>query len=318
MVGKIFFRLLCYVVMKQIILTISLFFSITKILAFDTSNFAKIDAFAKKTKSTQTIEKLAHKLTNQYTKPEEKYRAIFTWISYHIAYDTEALKNSKKRITDPKGVLRKKRTVCAGYSKLFQQMCFSVGLECEIISGWARGSKREIGKELGKKTTHAWNAIKLDGQWYLCDVTWAAGYTNGPEFHQDFVDAYFCTPPQLFLNNHYPEDKKWFLTTSISKKKFVNQVYYGRNGTQMMIEDVNLKDGNILYKKDKKIVFEVKVPTAVKKVGVFTPKDKYLTIVDFEQKDGVISFEVSLKKYGKYFLISMDGDVRLVYRMIKQ
>jgi hypothetical protein len=53
----------------------------------------------------------------------------------------------------------------------------------------------------------------IDSNWYLLDVTWAAGYLNyaGNNFTKDYNDYYFLTPPKYFVQDHYPDDIKWTL-----------------------------------------------------------------------------------------------------------
>ena len=50
--------------------------------------------------------------------------------------------------------------VCQGYAGLFQRLCKEVGIETRYITGYGGGE------------AHAWNIVKLDGQWYNVDVTW--------------------------------------------------------------------------------------------------------------------------------------------------
>ena len=58
------------------------------------------------------------------------------------------------------GALVKQIAVCAGYAQTFVNMADACGLEAKYIVGKAGGG------------AHAWNRIKLDGQWYNVDVTW--------------------------------------------------------------------------------------------------------------------------------------------------
>lgn len=48
------------------------------------------------------------------------------------------------------------KTVCNGYTRIFQALCAGRGLECEIVYG----------------ADHAWNRVLLDGQWRYVDITW--------------------------------------------------------------------------------------------------------------------------------------------------
>ena len=54
------------------------------------------------------------------------------------------------------------------------------GLECEKISGQAKGAGYYPGcfdpdNLSDGPGAHAWNAVKLDGEWFVSDATWAAG-----------------------------------------------------------------------------------------------------------------------------------------------
>ncbi len=51
------------------------------------------------------------------------------------------------------------RTVCAGYSRAFQYIMQQLGIPCYYCTGYA-------GED------HAWNIVKLDGEYYNVDVTW--------------------------------------------------------------------------------------------------------------------------------------------------
>ena len=52
--------------------------------------------------------------------------------------------------------LVEKSTVCMGYAASFQLLMNRVGVETVVVSS----------------SSHAWNEIKLDGTWYVVDVTW--------------------------------------------------------------------------------------------------------------------------------------------------
>lgn len=51
------------------------------------------------------------------------------------------------------------RTVCAGYARAFQYVMQKLGIPCFYCAGYS-------GQE------HAWNIVKLDGEYYNVDVTW--------------------------------------------------------------------------------------------------------------------------------------------------
>lgn len=62
--------------------------------------------------------------------------------------------------------------MCEGYAKILQQVLKTTGIDCKYISGIGR-SWIDPTREEGE--AHGWNQVKIDGQWYNCDLTWDAG-----------------------------------------------------------------------------------------------------------------------------------------------
>lgn len=58
------------------------------------------------------------------------------------------------------GVLVQKQAVCNGYAEAMALLLSCVGVENEIMTGWADGE------------LHSWNRVLLDGAWYQVDATW--------------------------------------------------------------------------------------------------------------------------------------------------
>lgn len=96
----------------------------------------------------------------------EKELALHDWIVDNGHYDQTAhdpatpdgLPHSK----DPYGILVEGYGICLGYATTFQLLMDLAGVECITVTG-ASGWSRE---------DHAWNLVKLEGEWYGVDVTW--------------------------------------------------------------------------------------------------------------------------------------------------
>ena len=88
----------------------------------------------------------------------ERIKAVHDWIAKHTTYveDYYSLDTSRSFIYN---LVYNKTAICQGYAVTFYVMMVELGIECTIISGDAGGP-------------HAWNAVKLDGNWYYVDVTW--------------------------------------------------------------------------------------------------------------------------------------------------
>ncbi len=280
-------------------------------------NYSAIDSIAKTVKPTKDLEKLVDRLTSHCRNDEEKYRSIFTWIAHTIAYDVEALKNPELRVTDAREVIKKKKAVCAGYSAVFIELCRLAGLECKAITGWARTSG-QIGRPLGK-TDHAWNAIRIGGEWYLCDVTWGAGHTDESRsvFTFEFRDFYFCTPPDLFSYNHFPDDDQWFLGEKISKARFVDRPHFYSNAIGINLKELSPEEGVLKYKNGQKvnISFETDVPP--ERILVHYSSEKHSRNVQFSSSGGRIEFQLEMDKYSPNINIFFNGKAILMYKVVR-
>lgn len=81
----------------------------------------------------------------------EKVQQIYEYILTHISYDTSNY-TSYKTLTDGKGL-------CEGQAALFYRLCRLNHIPCHMVYGKVYDEK------------HAWNAVKIDGNWYYVDAT---------------------------------------------------------------------------------------------------------------------------------------------------
>lgn len=190
-------------------------------------NFAAID-WSVRNLDAPSVDSLAKKITASYQTDVEKTRAIFSWIAQNISYNTgiynagrgyrpvkfvldaDDTVSSKSAVEQTaERVFKRRIAVCDGYAKLFKTLCDYAGVESELVLGYG---KCYLEKDAKFRTNHTWNAVKIDSNWCLLDVTWASGFVSfSNEFVRRLDDAYFLTPPQQFILDHYPEDLKWTL-----------------------------------------------------------------------------------------------------------
>ena len=196
-----------------------------------TPAFPELDEYAKNipAQSESSLENLAASLISHASNDLEKTRLIFTWIATHIAYDDNGFNTGNYNDTKAESVLKNRVSVCQGYSDLFQALGKLAGLEIVTITGYSKGITYSPGSTLDD-TDHAWNAVKIDGQWKLFDVTWAAGYGKGVNGRlvtfMQFNDYWFDVRPDEFIFSHLPADEQWQLNdTRISKDQFERLPY---------------------------------------------------------------------------------------------
>lgn len=199
---------------------------------FKEINFSRADSTAQAYagEDLDLLPSLTYKLTAHLSRPVEKFRAIYTWICQNIENDYVIYaKNKKQRERYPYGspelrtwnqslqeqffkkLKKNKKTICSGYAYLLKEMAYLADIKCEIIDGYGRDAKANIGGN--GFVNHTWSAVELNGKWYLCDATWSSGYFLMPDrkYVFDYFDAYFLADPEIFARNHYPLDQKWLL-----------------------------------------------------------------------------------------------------------
>ncbi len=195
-------------------------------------NFDKADsiALAYKNAPLTNLPKLTHQLTAKLNTDVEKFRAIYMWVSTNISSDYNMFaKNKRKRKklkNNPKKLahwnqmlnnelfeklLKEKTTICTGYAYLIKELAALADIECKIVDGFGRTSGIDVEKL--SAPNHTWNAVLLNGKWYLCDATWSSGINNSKtnEFTFDFKKGYFLAEPILFVQNHFPLNSRWML-----------------------------------------------------------------------------------------------------------
>jgi len=209
----------------KIILIIFLFLPLCFYSQQGRDNFYSIDSKVESIPFAKA-DTLAKQLAALGKTDREKIRAIFRWITEHIAYNVKIFNRNKNTpglfYEEPEDssaalpslnervaakVLYKKVAFCDGYSRLFKTLCDHAGLKSEIISGYARtNTSRRFG------VNHTWNAVYSDSSWHLLDVTWASGFVSySNEYIRQYNDNYFLTDPKEFIRDHYPEDPQWVL-----------------------------------------------------------------------------------------------------------
>lgn len=145
-------------------------------------------------------------LASRVSDPFELAKAVHDYVSDRVAYDVPSYRARQFPPQDAETVFRTRLSVCAGYAALFEAIARHAGLEVVTIVGRARGRVAE-----GMGEGHAWNAVRLAGQWRLVDSTWDAGYVDETSFHKRFSTMYFLTPPEVFLARHWPDASRWQL-----------------------------------------------------------------------------------------------------------
>lgn len=118
----------------------------------------------------------------------EKEEYINNYIIENCKYDDAAaqIENIEGNENDAYGALVDGSAVCEGYARAFQLLCNKADIDCVMVSGTV------------DNTNHAWNCVKIGGEWYQIDVTW-----NDTDGDKDYLqNDYFNLTDSLMLEDH--------------------------------------------------------------------------------------------------------------------
>ncbi len=145
----------------------------------------------------QAVLNLTSSLVAQDMPDYQKVLVIHDWIVNHVRYNTADMQEAGNHLAY--GALVKGSCVCMGYAEAGVIMFQAAGIETVYIDGEATNSS-------GKPEGHAWNAVKIDGEWYLVDMTWDDPVMNdGSDVLQ--YDYFLLTDGQLAKNHTWEYGK---------------------------------------------------------------------------------------------------------------
>jgi hypothetical protein len=147
----------------------------------------------------------------------EKIKAVNDYVVLKTQYSFN--NESGVSVYSPYAIIKGNKAVCQAYALFTYKMLDKLGFEVKYV----------IGNGLGEE--HAWNLVKLDGQWYHLDTTW-----NDPVPDRNgFVSyVYFLMSDQAIGKDHtwkkedYPSayDNIYSYFNEISKAKTMDKYIY--------------------------------------------------------------------------------------------
>lgn len=119
---------------------------------------------------------------------------IYDRLREEVIYHPDYEKQESFDIRTLRGLVSKK-TVCAGYAIMFKEFMDRLGIECQYVEGASSKEKYDKGQ-----ANHAWNIIKIHGQYFPIDLTWDAG-----QYRQGKSDSFgWFSQIDRFKMKHYP------------------------------------------------------------------------------------------------------------------
>jgi hypothetical protein len=176
----------------------------------------------------QVLPELVDFLTAEVEDPFLKTKLIHDWVADNIRYDIEGyFSPGVRKGTGSDDVLRNGSSVCAGYASVFDRMSKLAGIHSVTVSGYARGFGFDPWqKEDTSDSNHAWNAVEIEGEYYLVDTTWDSGGVRGSSWGKNYSTHLLFPTPDAFVHTHFPSKQGWqLLDPPITAEQFAELPY---------------------------------------------------------------------------------------------
>lgn len=168
-----------------------------------------------------SISEVAKYIKSRTVKGKDRIKALHDYVADRISYDVEGLLSGAIPPQNPEAVFKSKMAVCAGYAALFDALATQADELAVVIVGDAKLSG-------GPTQLHAWNAVFMEQQWYLMDVTWNSGTVSREKrlFSKRYSTEFLFLPPDIMILNHFPQNEEWqLLTKPLSRVDFLRQPF---------------------------------------------------------------------------------------------
>lgn len=239
--------------------------------------------------------------------------AIFSWITENVRYDVRAAEQQDETgnpsaIQTPEKVVRNRRAICEGYSNLFCELCDRAGIENEKVVGYAA----DVDKRFYTRSNlepHAWNAVRVDEQWFLVDCTWGSGgIDEDKKFHFEQNMDYLFAGPDMLAKSHYPMDPIWQLRNDPLSLDAFTSKEFGPADFSMMYDDVIeaqlslAGEDSALFANQRILKFDPNNATALSEISIsYLNKAQQITVTQHERLLHAQRKHLVLKDKEQYF-----------------
>lgn len=121
----------------------------------------------------------------------QKVKYVFDYLASNVDYAVEAEDNQNII-----SVFLHQRTVCQGYASATQYLLEQLGIQSAVVTGEASG------------LAHAWNLVRMDGEYYYVDTTWGnSTFDSEQRGEERFINYnYFGVTTEEISVTHTPND----------------------------------------------------------------------------------------------------------------
>lgn len=140
---------------------------------------------------------------------EEMAAYLYQYVIEHVEYE------SNERDQQMDSFFLQGKSVCAGYSKAYQYLMEKAGIPCTTLSGHLLAA---TGSGQNKDSSHAWNMIKMEDDWFYVDATSGDVVQYGPH-----------TCYQFFLMSSQEIEQLYQSSVPLMETKDPSQSYFRKN-----------------------------------------------------------------------------------------
>lgn len=161
---------------------------------------------------TYAADSLALYLSLHHRSEADRLQALYQWMTAHMKYNVYTTFESRNEVyseeKDVRNTLQTRSGVCRNFSLVFKTVAEEMDIPAFVVEGYV--------KHAGTLMTdpHAWCCAKVDGQWFLYDVTFGMGSIDNNRFTSRPNMDYCRKTPVQMLQNHMPFDPMWQLIES--------------------------------------------------------------------------------------------------------
>jgi len=207
----------------------------------------------------------------------EKVRAMYMFVGQFLIYDWEKYEKIKKKEKtkqlSAQELLTGKKGVCGDVSEFIRVLCKMNNIPCLYITGYTKQKWHEPHR---KKTSHAWNALRIDSTWYLLDATWGMkNYTVKEKCRKRINTYYFLGHPIYYMQKHLRADPAMQLIPTPITYKFFKYRRQSKKSLSKALYDTNYNftdtlNSRLLLPEDQQIL------ASAVSAYQFNPKNKYI------------------------------------------
>jgi Transglutaminase-like superfamily len=228
-----------------------------------------------------SIKSVAEYIARQESDPYLQIKALHDYVISRVSYDFHALETGVQPSQDAQTVFSTRTAVCGGYANLFMALGQAIGIDAVVIQGNIRLDlvpPNLISQNVSRLnpnnfTLHAWNAVKVAGNWQLIDTTWDDSRSDrSPSIYKS---DYLMPPPEVMIKDHLPDRSDWqLLNHPIDREYFEKQIILTPRFFSETLQITLPVEYKTITQKDALIQIKTPLNYSNKIIAIFSEREK--------------------------------------------